>query len=230
MTKMNFESQFLESLKRYSKSTWDDADFYANPHASKGGENHVEARHDPFWPTLFALERQYGDKALRHLEALYHRTESPIEQAMLSALCIVANDAGENVWYKIDEMEFGDREYLLSNICIQPQAKIGKYRVDFLVVLEEYDPITKVLEGKNVFDLQLKREQVIVECDGHEFHEKTKEQAQSDKQRDRALQLLGFRVFRFTGSEIWRDALGCGKEVISAGQELLKSGNVDNKP
>lgn len=46
---------------------------------------------------------------------------------------------------------------------------------------------------------------IVVECDGHEFHEKTKEQAERDKSRDRALTTSGWRVLRFTGREIWRD-------------------------
>ena len=64
-----------------------------------------------------------------------------------------------------------------------PQVQVGRYRVDFMV---------------RFFD-----EKFIVECDGHDFHERTKQQAQHDKQRDRFLQAEGFKVFRFTGSEIW---------------------------
>ena len=48
-----------------------------------------------------------------------------------------------------------------------------------------------------------------VECDGHDFHEKTKEQAARDKKRDRDLQALGYRVLRFSGSEIYRDVNAC---------------------
>lgn len=53
----------------------------------------------------------------------------------------------------------------------------------------------------------------IVECDGHEFHEKTKEQAQRDKSRDRIFQANGFTVLRFTGSEIYQDAEKCANEI-----------------
>lgn len=45
---------------------------------------------------------------------------------------------------------------------------------------------------------------VAIECDGHDFHERTKEQAQRDKARDRALQSIGWRIARFTGSEIYK--------------------------
>ena len=52
-----------------------------------------------------------------------------------------------------------------------------------------------------------------IECDGHDFHEKTKEQARKDKQRERALMADGYTVIRFTGSEIYQDPYGCAEEV-----------------
>lgn len=69
----------------------------------------------------------------------------------------------------------------------------GNYRLDFAV-----DP-----EGSKI----------AIECDGHEFHERTKEQAARDKSRDRALQAAGWRVLRFTGSEIFADPGKCASEV-----------------
>jgi len=50
---------------------------------------------------------------------------------------------------------------------------------------------------------------IAVELDGHDFHERTKEQAIRDKSRDRELQLLGWKVVRFAGSEVCRDAAHC---------------------
>jgi very-short-patch-repair endonuclease len=62
-----------------------------------------------------------------------------------------------------------------------------------------------------------------IECDGYEFHERTKEQASRDRSRDRKLQELGFRVFRFTGSELHRDPFKCAVEVHLAIHEFMKS-------
>lgn len=59
-----------------------------------------------------------------------------------------------------------------------------------------------------------KRRQVIVECDGHEFHEKTKEQAAKDKQRARMLVLEGYIVLNYTGSEIWGSPFKCAREAL----------------
>lgn len=136
---------------------------------------------------------------------------------MLFALTILARDTTNAVIC-------GGREYRLaysddddSIISIEPQATIGKYRVDFLVkkrtVYGPIDPVTKKTVAGQEIPIEV---QVIVECDGHEFHERTKEQAAYDRKRDRALQEVGFKVFRFTGSEIWADVFACASETIEA--------------
>lgn len=55
---------------------------------------------------------------------------------------------------------------------------------------------------------------LIVECDGHDFHERTKDQAARDRSRDRSATLSGIELLRFTGSELWRDPWGCAGEII----------------
>lgn len=90
-----------------------------------------------------------------------------------------------------------------------PQYGIGDYRVDFVLIRIEGNWIDWRSESFKVFVLP----KVIVECDGHDFHEKDREQAKKDKARDRFLQAEGFRVFRFTGSEIVQDPIKCAQEV-----------------
>lgn len=62
---------------------------------------------------------------------------------------------------------------------------------------------------------------LIVECDGHDFHERTKEQAAKDRSRDRAAILAGYEVFRFTGSELWCDPLGCARQIVEWAEKGL---------
>lgn len=50
-------------------------------------------------------------------------------------------------------------------------------------------------------------------CDGHDFHERTKEQAARDRSIDRKLQQIGWHVFRFTGSEIYRATNKCIADI-----------------
>jgi very-short-patch-repair endonuclease len=74
----------------------------------------------------------------------------------------------------------------------------GKFRVDFL--------IAAMMENGDFA--------IGIECDGHDYHDRTKEQAARDKKRDRAIKLAGWEIIRFTGSEIIKDARSCAKEVM----------------
>ena len=78
---------------------------------------------------------------------------------------------------------------------LNPQVEIGKYRVDFELVNH-------------------KDKKIIVECDGHEFHQKSKQQVEKDNQRERDLKKLGYEVVRFSGSEIFKDAEKCVKDLL----------------
>jgi len=56
---------------------------------------------------------------------------------------------------------------------------------------------------------------MAVEIDGHDWHEKTKEQAKSDKERSRFLLRSGYPEIRFTGSEIYSKTSDCAKEMFN---------------
>jgi very-short-patch-repair endonuclease len=92
--------------------------------------------------------------------------------------------------------------YYVQEFFFKPQYIIEcedkKYRVDFFIK-------TRIAEKQINF---------VIECDGHDFHEKTKEQAKKDKQRERDLMKAGNVVIRFTGSEIVKNPIGCAREVI----------------
>ena len=73
------------------------------------------------------------------------------------------------------------------------------FRADFYVWAKINDKILKI----------------VVECDGHDFHERTKEQALRDKKRDRALLIHGYYVIHFTGKEIMDNPHYCVNELMS---------------
>ena len=54
---------------------------------------------------------------------------------------------------------------------------------------------------------------IAIELDGHDFHERTKEQAKRDKQKDIFLQKNGYLIARFTGSEVYNDPEDCVNQV-----------------
>lgn len=83
---------------------------------------------------------------------------------------------------------------------VKQQSPIGIYRADFIVEVINYK--TAMVDN------------IAIECDGHDYHERTSSQAQHDKKRDRFFQDEGFKVYRFTGSEIWKSRGGCVLEAL----------------
>lgn len=119
--------------------------------------------------------------------------ESPIEQLMALEL------------YRIKDR----LDSWLSNIEIfetlyQEEMELnGKnYRFDFMINI-----VFKILnEYSNSLNL-------VIGCDGYDFHQKTKEQVKKDNERDRNLQMAGYYIFRFSGSEIYNDLQMCGQRI-----------------
>ena len=120
--------------------------------------------------------------------------ESPIESALITAFHMRLKFEFSGVSYVLNQHDKCEE----NEVHVLLQEKIGKYRVDFLI---------KTLGGRGEALL-------VVECDGHEFHERTKEQAARDRSRDRELSLAGYTVMRFTGSEIYRDPIKCSDQII----------------
>lgn len=81
---------------------------------------------------------------------------------------------------------------------VSSQYKIGKYRVDFLI---------QSMDGPQP-------NQVVVELDGHAFHDKDKNQRAYEKARDRFLVANGYRVLHFTGSEVVADPYKVAHEAL----------------
>lgn len=55
---------------------------------------------------------------------------------------------------------------------------------------------------------------IIVECDGHDFHEKTKKQVEYGNNRDFDLKNAGYEVIHFSGSQIYKDPFLCAEKVL----------------
>lgn len=79
-----------------------------------------------------------------------------------------------------------------NHVSLVPQFQIENYRADFLV------------EGTDF----------VVECDGFDYH-KTPEQIAKDYERERCFLKHGYRVIRFSGSEINKDSDACCREITS---------------
>lgn len=145
----------------------------------------------------------------------YLGIDSPIEQLMAVGLLFVMRSrdyyGGYGGWNEIFPIMPDMRlETHLPRwpggygIQIYPQFGIGIYQADFFVdFLNE--------RKQRVFG--------VIECDGHDFHERTKAQAAHDKARDRYFQSLGLIVLRYTGSEIHGDPLGVALSALKIIEE-----------
>ncbi|SEO09061.1 Protein of unknown function [Terribacillus saccharophilus] len=135
------------------------------------------------------------------------KCESPIEQLLhihLSELCTEL----------INELLYlSENSNLIYKLQEEVVVKHKTYRVDFLITCQ--------VDEKNYH--------FAIECDGHDFHEKTKEQAARDKSRDRELASIGYRVIRFTGSEIWNAPTKCVIEISDIIQEATGISEYWNK-
>lgn len=152
------------------------------------------------------IDRMYAALGRKQLAGIAFG--SPIEEMLAVALVMHDEAAHPELWEMATEvysppLSRGSRRLCFFNnadeepshwASLKSQVPIGTYTVDFAI----HGPHAKI----------------AIECDGHDFHEKTKEQAAHDKKRDRYLQRNGWRVLRFTGSEIYRDAHACADEVV----------------
>ena len=119
--------------------------------------------------------------------------ESPIEKLFYLALNMI-------IYYKFN----GPQREFYMYMSLIPQYEIerecGKnYRVDFYF---EHNNQKKGTLG------------LIVECDGHDFHEKTKEQVAYRNDRDMELKKLGYDVIHLSGSQIYNDPFKYARQVL----------------
>src|SRR5690606_7146897 len=130
--------------------------------------------------------------------------ESPIEKKLLLSIMYYYMDANpySNLYIDFDGLEdiIIGKEISFSNISgligiekisLKPQVEIEHsdniWRVDFL--LEFHGTKNNI-------------KKIIIECDGHEFHERNAAQVKADNKRSRQLKSLGYELVRYSGSEI----------------------------
>jgi hypothetical protein len=150
-----------------------------------------------------ALATEHIDLAMsaeRLVQEVFARCHSPIEELFLANVFGISR-SNLNFRWDIDEEQGRIGCYPEHGVTLYAQRRVAGYRVDF----------SFERDGRSI----------CVELDGHDFHERTKVQAQRDKSRDRAILAAGAAVARFTGSEVWRNTHSCAKEALRlAGLEL----------
>ncbi len=169
-------------------------------------------------------ERSIQDLKADFIERLFLKTsydlfscrdllETPIEESLCQA--ILFSDYGCD-WEAFGKQRIIDYDWdnlkadQENPFIIQPQRKVGPYRVDIAIRVFE--------NGRTML--------LAVECDGHDFHHATKQQVERDKKRDRFLSSKGYKVLRFSGSEIYRDVESCADEVVGIVRSFV-GGNIN---
>lgn len=163
---------------------------------------------DCFPATLLAMA---GDlrMACQQLQAAESHCQSPIEIQLLRAmfaewydysngyaLTVVVGKDGKTAVYRPDAKTADN----FPRLQIHVQCPVDQYTADFALCIS--------LSGRQ-------SQIIVVECDGHDFHAVTKEQADHDRKRDRHMTAAGIHVMRFTGSQIYQDAGKCVRELSS---------------
>jgi very-short-patch-repair endonuclease len=64
-------------------------------------------------------------------------------------------------------------------------------------------------------DFMLESGKIAIELDGHDFHERTKEQVEHRNKRDRDLQSDGWLVLHYSGSKFLSEPMNCILEVTA---------------
>ena len=153
--------------------------------------------------------------ACRQLCDFLSLSESPIETKLLMSL--VANGRtyarelhlrAPNETFVFQRNGIPAKNVRQETCRILPQFVIGKYRVDVLIE-QDFDIGYRVGYEEPIW----RTYRCVVECDGHDFHEKTKQQASRDRERDRYIQSQGYRVLHFSGAEIHASSFGCAVVV-----------------
>lgn len=88
------------------------------------------------------------------------------------------------------------------------------YRTDFLFeLIRDRRYIQRPDDNGQLWRISEIYSRLVVEIDGHNFHERTKEQAKRDRSRDRYMTTEGYTVFRFTGSEVHNNPYDVAHEI-----------------
>lgn len=147
----------------------------------------------------FMIECDVFAGGITGLVDITQRLESPLEVVMLSAIMAAEKslDFGADQRGDFMRLVIESRKFKFSTKAAVP---IGTYRADLVV-----EAITDLYE--------LNAARVVVECDGFNFHDRTRDQACRDRARDRYMQREGYVIARFAGDEIVERPFECAFDV-----------------
>lgn len=113
---------------------------------------------------------------------------SPIEKIFYMSMNIVI-------------IKYGIDMYLIPQYEVVTDTK--KYITDFTFLYRE--------SGSNE---DYSETNIIVECDGHNYHKRTKEQISYENNRELEIKNKGYDIIHFSGSQIYNNPYGCAERTI----------------
>lgn len=141
---------------------------------------------------------------------------------------------------KSDESEnFGELEFFMENVvagisiansCNSPIEQIFACALDFMYMIKYYGSLSANYSIKPQYEIMTNKQKriidfaiyvnfnpddviLLIECDGYDYHAKTKEQFENTNKKDREVRLLGYDILHFTGTEIYKNPLKCANET-----------------
>lgn len=144
--------------------------------------------------------------------------ENEYTNTILGTNILNGNTALENCNSPIEQLYFLALKnigvYENIDLSIETQKEIyangKKYKVDFYITASEVFSLDK----NDEHDIYSREVSLCIECDGHNFHEKTKAQVSKDKSRERDIMSKGLNLIRFSGSEIYKNPNKCAIQTF----------------
>lgn len=128
-----------------------------------------------------------------------NRIESPIEQIFFVTLLCVLHEKNLSELFGFEVCIISQESSCYGGVDLTP---------DFAFYVKMHFPDNSSKMEGAVFGSS-----VIVECDGHNFHEKTKQQVSRDNRRINSIQESGTTVLRFSGSDIFNFPYQCAVDT-----------------
>lgn len=159
------------------------------------------------------LIRAGTERRKKEITELLNLCESPVEQILLAALYEYWQADANTTLNRIQchlaaNYPAWDGIFLA---CAEPQRSPETALTDNIYRADLYIFITRFRHNLDKTWPEFGR--LVVEVDGHDYHERTKAQASYDKKRDRDLILEGYRVIRFSGSDVYNHPHECAEDI-----------------
>ena len=151
------------------------------------------------------LMAEYSYSCAITFDSVLQHCESPIEALFGSAILLAMRMPCDFSCVHFTPLPYPAPK--TATLLLTPQYPWRSYRIDW-VIRSTKAPV-----------------EIFVECDGHDFHERTKEQAARDRSRDREVTEAGIPLLRFTGSEIYRNPGACGFQTLMLIDKLEEQQN-----